>query len=1142
MSDPDTRGPVRYLWWLTRAQPGRVALGSFWGVVWTFSLLAPPSLISRAVDEGLRAGDRAALLWWTGAFAGVLVVTAIASIMRHRTMTMVRTHASLHTTRALARHAARVGAPLSRRTSSGDLSVAQSLDAGRIGQILTLFGPGVGSVVACVVVPVILWGFSPLVALVVIVGLPLTAAVLAPFLGRMHTRQNEHRDREGALTTLAGDIVGGLRVLCGIGGKERFARRYREGSGELVVTGYRLGSSTSWFEEISGCAPVVFTAVITWVAARLAVAGEITVGETVAVYGYAAVLIVPVFSLVETATDASRGQVSLTRVLRLLRVEPERFGDGSAPAPEGPGELVDPESGVRVPVGSMVALVSADPAVAAEVADRLGGYVDSSVTWGGVPLRDVDRAVVRRRILVSDNDAHLFAGSLREVVDAHGDREEAEIGTALGTAAVTDVVESLPNGLDSPVEAQGRDLSGGQRQRVRLARAVLADPEVLILVEPTSAVDAHTEATIAGRLWAERRGATTVIVGTSPLLADRADRVLLLVEGRVAAEGSHGELVADRADYRALVLRGCGRGGHPMTAALPVASREVVRDELRRLMEAERGPLLRMVLVTCAAAGIGLAGPYLVGRIVDLLEAGTATVSAVDGLAAVAVVCAMAHLVLNRYAKLSAFRFGERALAGLREDFVDRVLALPARVVERSGTGDLTTRVTADVAAVGTTLRTAVPDIVPASLRILFLLAGVFWLSPLMGAAVLIGVPPTWLAVRWYLRRSRDAYLAEGAAGSTAVEGVTETVRGARTVEAFALGGRRIARADRDAVEVYRARRRTLRLRSVLYPVTDLAFSVPAVVALLVGGLLYLDGRVALGVVVTCCLYMLRVQDAAGWIMIWIEQLQRSGASFARVFGVGEVAGEPRPEGPTPVDDRIEVRDVHHAYADGRDVLRGIDLTVRPGERWAIVGPSGAGKTTLGRLLAGSDAPRSGRVLVGGVPVADLGPRESRERIVLVSQEHHVFAGTLRENLAIAAEEADDATLAAALTVVDPDWAVALPGGLDTPLGPGGVALDPARAQRVALARVVLADPRTVILDEATSLLDPTTARHAERSLAAVLEGRTVIAIAHRLHTAHDADRIAVVEDGRITEQGSHAALVDAGGPYAALWRSWHGV
>ncbi|MFL1376382.1 MULTISPECIES: ABC transporter ATP-binding protein [unclassified Nocardiopsis] len=553
---PDTRGPVWFLWWLVRAQPGRVALGSFWGIVWMVGLLVPPYLLSRAVDEGLRAGDRAALLGWVGMFAGVLVFTAFASILRHRTMAMVRAHASLHCTRTLARHAARVGAPLPRGTSSGDLSVVQSADVGRIAQILTLFGPGVGSVLGCAGAVVILWGFAPVLAVVVILGLPVTALVLAPLLRRMHDRQNTYRDREGEVTTLAADIVSGLRVLCGIGGKERFARRYRERSGALVRDGYRLGSVTSWFEEVSQCAPLVFTAAVTWIAARLAVAGELTVGETVAVYGYVAVLVVPVFQLVEVATDFSRGHVSLTRLLALLRTEPDRYGGGEAPPPPGPGELADPESGVRVPVGALTALVGADPAVSALVADRLGGHVDSAATWGGVPLREVDPAVVRERILVSDNEAYLFAGTLREVVDVRGERSEVEVDLALRTAVATDVAEALPDGVDSAVEAQGRDLSGGQRQRVRLARAVLADPEVLILVEPTSAVDAHTEAAIAERLRADRGGGTTLVVTASPLVADRADRVLFLAGGRVTAEGTHAELVATCADYRALVLRG----------------------------------------------------------------------------------------------------------------------------------------------------------------------------------------------------------------------------------------------------------------------------------------------------------------------------------------------------------------------------------------------------------------------------------------------------------------------------------------------------------------------------------------------------------------------------------------------------------
>jgi ABC-type multidrug transport system fused ATPase/permease subunit len=244
----------------------------------------------------------------------------------------------------------------------------------------------------------------------------------------------------------------------------------------------------------------------------------------------------------------------------------------------------------------------------------------------------------------------------------------------------------------------------------------------------------------------------------------------------------------------------------------------------------------------------------------------------------------------------------------------------------------------------------------------------------------------------------------------------------------------------------------------------------------------------------------------------------------------------------TPDGEALEATDVRYSYVDGRDVLHGVDLTVRPGERLAMVGPSGAGKSTLGRLLAGIHPPRTGRVTVGGVPLVSLPLDELRGHVALVTQEHHVFVGTLRDNVALAATSSDQGVRDALAAVDALDWALGMPDGLDTEVGSGGVALSPAQAQQLALARLVLADPHTLVLDEATSLLDPRAARHLERSLAGALRGRTVIAIAHRLFSAHDADRVAVVEDGRVTELGSHDELVAAEGAYAALWASWHGT
>ncbi len=574
---------------------------------------------------------------------------------------------------------------------------------------------------------------------------------------------------------------------------------------------------------------------------------------------------------------------------------------------------------------------------------------------------------------------------------------------------------------------------------------------------------------------------------------------------------------------------------------LPVATPAQVRHATRRLLAEHRGALSLLVLLNVLAVGASLAGPWLLGRIVDVVELGDVDVAVVDRLALAVVGAAVAQLVLTRYARYAAHRFGERALAKLRERFVDRVLALPTAVVERTGTGDLTTRSTSDVATVGTTLRNAAPEVFISGLQVLLIVVAVFLLDPLLGLCSLVGLPALWLVTRWYLRRARPAYLAEGEAGSTVAESMVGTAEGARTVEAFGLRDRRVRDADSAVDQVYRARTRTLFLRTVLFPITDLAHGLPTFVVLLVGGVGYVRGDLGLGAVVAASLYVWQLVDPMDRILLWVEQLQSGGAAFARIEGVAE-ASTPPTSPPAPRDDRLRVSGVSYAYAPGRDVLRGVSLTVRPGERLAVVGPSGAGKSTLGKLLAGLDVPREGEVTVGGVPVADLLADGSERHVLLVTQEHHVFTGTLRDNLVMAAPDADDVRVRTALAAVEAHWADQLPDGLDTLLGAGGTRLDSAKAQQLALARVLLADPHTLVLDEATAMLDPATARNAERSMAAVLEGRTVIAIAHRLHTAHDADRVAVMENGRITELGAHDELVAAGGTYAALWRSWQGT
>lgn len=573
-----------------------------------------------------------------------------------------------------------------------------------------------------------------------------------------------------------------------------------------------------------------------------------------------------------------------------------------------------------------------------------------------------------------------------------------------------------------------------------------------------------------------------------------------------------------------------------------IAGRARVRDAVLDLVRRDRRAVVLMVLLNAAAAAAGLAGPWLLGQAVDTVAHGNATVREIDRVALAILLCTFAQLVLSRSALSIGYRFGERTAARVRERFLDRVLNLPAPVAERLPPGDLAARGTGDVGTVAATLRDALPEVLISAAQAVFVLGAVFLVDPLLGAVGVTCLTGILVATRWYLRRAPQAYLDEGAAGSALADELSATLSGARTVEALGLQERRITAGLNAIVRARRTRMRTLALRSVLYPVVDASYVLPVVAVLLLGGWLTVRGDLTVGAVTAAALYLRQLAVPLDTILVWLEQLQASFASFARLEGLASLTpARRRPDVPAPADDRIEVRGVRFAYDHGRDVLRGVDLVVRPGERLAVVGLSGAGKSTLGRLLAGVDSPRTGTVTVGGVPLAGLAPELLRRQVVLVSQEHHVFRDTVRANLTLAAPDADDDALLAALVVVGADWIGDLPCGLDTVLGGDDTTLDGASAQQLALARVILADPHTVVLDEATALLDPAKARAAERALAAVLHDRTVIAIAHRLQTAHDADRVAVMDRGRVVELGTHDDLVAAGGTYAALWKTWHG-
>ncbi|WP_330348341.1 ABC transporter ATP-binding protein [Streptomyces sp. NBC_00582] len=551
---PDCRSGWAYLAWLVRCQPWRGVAGAALSSIWMVLMAVSPYLLSKAVDEGLQTGDTAVLAGWTAALVAVGASNAWVSIMRHRTMTRLRMDAYFRTTKVTVRQAVRLGDALRRQVGAGEVVTIGVGDVHTIANALTVIGPGVGSVVVCLFVAGLLFSVSPLLAAVVLVGMPVVAVLVGPLMSRLRGAEGEYRERQGVLTARIGDLAGGLRVLNGLGGKGLFADGFRRDSGRLREQGYRVGSTASWLQSLGVGLPRLFLAVVTWLAVRLAVQGELTVGQLVSVYGYVAVLVGPVAFLVDMGYELSRGVVAADRVVRLLRLEPAP-DTGTAEAPAEPAVLHDPVSGVRVTPGRLTALVGARPAALIALVDRLGRLGPTEVTWGGVRLDAVPLAQVRARILVADNESDLFAGRLREVVAGHRDPGPQEIRRAVRAAAADDVVQGLAEGLETRVTAQGRSLSGGQRQRVRLVRALLADPEVLLAVEPTSALDAHTEAAVAERLRAARSGRTTVVTTTSPLVLDHADSVLYLADGKVAAVGTHRELLEREPGYRELVAR-----------------------------------------------------------------------------------------------------------------------------------------------------------------------------------------------------------------------------------------------------------------------------------------------------------------------------------------------------------------------------------------------------------------------------------------------------------------------------------------------------------------------------------------------------------------------------------------------------------
>jgi ABC-type multidrug transport system fused ATPase/permease subunit len=561
--DPDTRSPARFLIWIGRQQRLTLLLGVCFGVLWMVAQAFMPFAIGRAIQRGIVDHDNRALAIWTLTLLGLGATQAVAGVMRHRFAVFNWLQASFRMAQVVAHHAARSGPAVRAQLSTGEVVATVSNDAMRAGGAFDITARLSGAVVSYVVVAFILLSSSVTLGLVVLLGVPMLVALLGFVIRPRQARQREQREEVGKLTALGADTAAGLRVLRGIGGEQAFYDRYRRRSQEVRWAGVRVAYPQSTLDAAQVFIPGLFVVLVTWLGARFAVSGKINAGELVAFYGYAAFLVIPLRTSAEAVDKVTRSLVGARRMLNVLEIE-RHVDDPVSPAAEPPAgvALADRRSGLVVAPGELVCLVSADPAETAALADRLGRFgEEDGVLLGDVPLAALPVETVRRRIVVSEADPILFAGTLRSELDPWGRAAEHDdrIYDAITVADAEDILDALPAGLDSPVEERGRSFSGGQRQRLVLARALLSDAEILVLVEPTSAVDAHTEARIAERLRDARRGRATVIVTTSPLVLDRADRVMLVEDGRIVAEGRHRELLRSSHAYRSVVTRDMDR-------------------------------------------------------------------------------------------------------------------------------------------------------------------------------------------------------------------------------------------------------------------------------------------------------------------------------------------------------------------------------------------------------------------------------------------------------------------------------------------------------------------------------------------------------------------------------------------------------
>ena len=552
---PAITSPFALLWWMAASQRRIILAGTVFGIISTVSLAVMPGFLGKAV-QSIADHNQKSVNRWALMIVLLGMLQAWAGVMRHRRAAGSWIIAATRMKQILARKASELGADLPRLVTTGEVVSVNNNDVERMARGFDNLPRLAGATVSFIFVVILLIGSSPKIGILVIICVPLMCLAMAPIIGPLQERESEQRRRLGIASGLAADTVAGLRVLRGIGGEKAFVARFKNASQDVRAAAVRTAQSRSLLQALQIVLPGVLVLVVIYAGGTLVASGDMKVGELLSFYGYSAFLVLPIRVILETAQRVTSAVVSARRVIHLLGIDTiNQWGKNESP--ETGGVLRDRASGLEIRPGEILVIVSDNPLVADDLCDRLGGYAKTDeVSLGGLPLSTFTREAVRSAIFVQEKDPSILSGTIGSIFSVKHSRR-ITLDQAIEAASAHDILDSLDGeGLGAEVVERGRTLSGGQRQRLALARTLFVDAPIIVLDDPTSAVDAHTESRIATRIAQIRSGRTTVIFSNSPLILDRADRVVLLIDGKVEREGSHDQLLDNSLSYRNLVTRG----------------------------------------------------------------------------------------------------------------------------------------------------------------------------------------------------------------------------------------------------------------------------------------------------------------------------------------------------------------------------------------------------------------------------------------------------------------------------------------------------------------------------------------------------------------------------------------------------------